>query len=636
MDVNVYKKNLKDYIYSLPQDDGIKNALYNEDFITQNPEFYLYYPMFFSEAFDLSSSDLKELCIAGYLYYQSSIFLDEIIDDKNNDKLFLTIICQEETIKILTRIFGDNKTFWGLWNKRRNELVTSLHFEKSCFQKQTVENEEYYTLSDLKSAFGKAAIDSVFCLSKKDGVPNEKTYDDLIKSHYYFSIAFQINDDIIDMQKDWANGQFNIANYRMRKLHPTVEDVSLLKKYLYINNDAKTLYLEAISALDKAIDVVKDLNVTNWKNNLFLNRRKILNTISEIDNYIKTLTAKVRHSNELYEFESLEKSIGEAIKYISDRQNNDGSWCEYINQGGISDVWSTAFIGNKIFDIPELKFEFQKAIKFVENSMNDDFLWGYNKTWINDCDSTNFALLSLLLANKKIKQECIDSLNKFQREDGGFSTYNDQKLLLESLNDININDVGGWCQSHQCVTAVTLYIKSYLKRDLEDILNYIKKIEIKNITSYWWSSPIYVYYYLSYSYNIIDCNTELDKIIEEISSLQLEDGSFKTNCMDDRVFYTAMALEILMFDYDKHVSKVNKAVSFLMKNQYKDGSWTNSNALLIPDPSKDVWDVKNFPISSIGVGVRAQEFDRLFTTSTVLKSLNGYNKQRAISSKAKQ
>ena len=205
MDVNIYKKNLKDYIYSLPQDDGIKNALYNEDFITQNPEFYLYYPMFFSEAFDLSSSDLKELCIAGYLYYKSSIFLDEIIDDKNNDKLFLTIICQEETIKILTRIFGDNKTFWGLWNKRRNELVTSLHFEKSCFQKQTVENEEYYTLSDLKSAFGKAAIDSVFCLSKKEGILNKKTYDDLIKSHYYFSIAFQINDDIIDMQKDWAN-----------------------------------------------------------------------------------------------------------------------------------------------------------------------------------------------------------------------------------------------------------------------------------------------------------------------------------------------------------------------------------------------------------------------------------------------
>ena len=100
-------------------------------------QFYQYYPRLFSAYFEGLDPDLiSELSDAGYLYYQSTLMLDSLIDDNNFSFLTKALSLQEESIKILTSIFGIDATFWGLWNQRKIEFFDAVKFEKSSIQKQ--------------------------------------------------------------------------------------------------------------------------------------------------------------------------------------------------------------------------------------------------------------------------------------------------------------------------------------------------------------------------------------------------------------------------------------------------------------------------------------------------------------------
>lgn len=107
----------------------------------------------------------------------------------------------------------------------------------------------------------------------------------------------------------------------------------------------------------------------------------------------------------------MKDSISDAIYYLKKKQNKDGSWCEYVNQGGVSDVWSTAFICSILSDNSCLKVIFNdniyNAIEFLRvNKIGE--LWGYNKTWIEDADSSNFVLMSLFLNGGKIDSSTLN------------------------------------------------------------------------------------------------------------------------------------------------------------------------------------------------------------------------------------
>jgi hypothetical protein len=77
-----------EYVKSLPLNQDDKNFITSKDFINDNPSFYLFYPMLFSEYFDVPENKLNLLCIAGYFYYQSTMFLDEVVDEKKLNQLF--------------------------------------------------------------------------------------------------------------------------------------------------------------------------------------------------------------------------------------------------------------------------------------------------------------------------------------------------------------------------------------------------------------------------------------------------------------------------------------------------------------------------------------------------------------------
>ncbi len=244
-----YKNNLIEYIADLKIHPNLKKEIGSIDFLEQNPPFYLYYPLLFSVKGNISEGKLNNLCIAGYLYYQSTLFLDELVDGEDSSYLILAMICQEEAIKILTTIFSINSDYWQLWNKRRNEFFLAIKIERKIRgSSKDISKKEYEELADYKSAFGKAAIDSLYILDKK---LYKLYYERLIRSHRYFSVAFQINDDILDFNEDYENRQFNWAvQHAIKEYNSNFEDIGKLKKIFYINGTAKLLFLQALSYLD--------------------------------------------------------------------------------------------------------------------------------------------------------------------------------------------------------------------------------------------------------------------------------------------------------------------------------------------------------------------------------------------------
>lgn len=277
----------ENYIKSLSISENFKNQILDENFRDRNPAYYQNYPSLFSKQFLVKKTDIDYLDIAGYLYYQATLLTDRLIDEKETSYFPLITICQEESIKILTNIYGLNSSFWEFWNKRKEEYLEAICLEKEIQNKPVVTLGEYETLADKKSAFGKVALDCLFTLDNKD----ENVYEKLLLSHKYFSVAFQLNDDIQDFKDDLKNNQFNWAIYLLYKQNLPHTDPHLLEKYLYIRGISKEIYQLGIQYCDKALTIVENIEVPEWKEILIYTRTSFRQAIIEIDNYLNVLTS---------------------------------------------------------------------------------------------------------------------------------------------------------------------------------------------------------------------------------------------------------------------------------------------------------------------------------------------------------
>ena len=617
------------YIERLPLSNIFKEQILDKNFINNNPKYYQNYPSLFLKTFFIQKKDVQLLDIAGFLYYKATILIDSLIDEKDLSKIAQITICQEESIKILTSIFGLENRFWLLFNIRREEYFKAIILEKELLNKSVISFEEYSTLADFKSAFGKIAIDCLYSLDTK----NKVIYEKLLLSHKYFSVAFQLSDDIQDLKNDLTKEQFNWAVYLIKKEGIGNLTPEILEKHLYLKGISNEIYKKGIDYCNKALSILEEIKVPEWKNVINETKSNFQTAIVQYNIYIETLTSEITLSNKIYIENNLKKSVSLSINFIKTKQNENGSWRDYINQGGISDIWTTAFILSKISENNNLKLIFEeeisKAITFI-NKNTISKLWGYNTTWIDDADSTNLVFLSFFLNNKKIETELFSEWLNFQKVNGGFSTYSNKLELLNALNDKKLSNVNGWLSVHDCVSAVSLYFLAKYNLDSKNFIKlkkYFDKKSIDNISTYWWTNKVYTLYYLAKTYSLLGDTIKLNVIIDEITSNQNSNGSFSDK-YGENLFYTGLSLDIILLDQRKNKTlNLNKTVSYLLNNQFTDGSWENSNALQVPDSADIKASTNYFPIAQNGINVRAKEFNRLFTTTTILQSLVNYEQK---------
>lgn len=160
----------KAYINSLPIPNEIKATLQSDGI--NHASFYLFYPHLFKEAFTINQPEkIDLLSIAGFLFYKSLIYVDKIVDSQAKDEKVtqyyqLSLICQEEAIKILATLFPLGSDFWKYWNKRKGEYLAAQKADRNASLISSP--DQFYDLADYKSSFGKVAIDSLAVLSKRN------------------------------------------------------------------------------------------------------------------------------------------------------------------------------------------------------------------------------------------------------------------------------------------------------------------------------------------------------------------------------------------------------------------------------------------------------------------------------------
>jgi hypothetical protein len=153
-----------------------------------------------------------------------------------------------------------------------------------------------------------------------------------------------------------------------------------------------------------------------------------------------------------------------------------------------------------------------------------------------------------------------------------------------------------------------------------ELKKYFDILPVEKVSAYWWTDNIYTLYYLALSYDIQNEEQKLNEI-QRIIANKINEQGYK-DMYGTNMFYTGLALEILLLKkHTIYTSEINKIISLILSNQFSDGSWSSSHSLKIPNPSNIDIQTVMLPISTHGTNVRAKEFNRLFTTSSILKSL---------------
>ncbi|WP_340063785.1 hypothetical protein [Ascidiimonas aurantiaca] len=635
--------SLREYLSRRSFPSHIQNEILDEGFIEANPKYYLYYPYLFSDFFDIKDEAvLIKLSVAGFLYYKATIFFDEIFDKSYQkgafQKFVVGNICQEETVKILSSIFPLDSKFWFLWNMRKSEFAKA--FQMGNVAPTISSMAEYEKLADYKCAFGKIALDALFSYS---GFKNEKIYTALLESHKSFYVAFQILDDIADFEEDLEENQFNIACFKLEE-HFSAKRTLLnnysakeRKKMLFLDGLAQELYYMALDYLKKAKQTSL-IESDQEKGHFWHSEIQKLHNTSVIHNL--NIKGYINHFQKITQEASgkTTKNSGDAleraISYLVKEQENNGSWIDYFNDAGVSDVWTTGYLGSFLSSLEAsevMSKSLKKAYAFMHKSKwESTHCWGYNTSWIPDADSTSFGILFSWRQTKKISSETLAGWKRYQNPDGGFSTYNDASSLKASLNIDKIINVEGWMQSHFCVSAVAYYVFCNLGiRDNQFEL--LEKYVIRELHvadhhhAYWWNDFFYVISFLLkgavLTKNQIIINLCQDYIDQNKENLIEMENAFYCGLLLD-----ALVVEKTLFQKNKELAVTLAAL--IEKRQNPNGSWHGNLSLRMPHP-----EILNPGTSSIdwipdtkGTNILVKDFNGFFTTVVCLSSLYHFRK----------
>ncbi len=593
--------------------------------IDKSPSFYKNYPNLFVKYFnEISKEQINILSKAGYHYYHSVLYLDNIIDDRNFENIAKMISLQEESIKMLSSIYGIDSPFWTFWNKRKKEYFEAVEIEKSLTYVNEINFEVYENLADKKSAFGKIAIDSLFCLDRKQ---DDDLYQKLLLSHKYFSIGFQLYDDVKDFKEDFDKGQFNFAIYKLKNIvnfQQYKEDVNILNKLLFIKQIGQEILIKSIEQFDKAISILESLKTqSKWLETVIEMKNTIINYLDITNGYLATLQAKIKLKNQkkksfsFFEYQTINDSVIKKglnfiksdylqncvnLKHIMYLSQKEGF--ENISQIHISDTFQRALVNDCFITIANnYNLDISKFLKreceYLISLRNKDKIggWSYFPTVQEiapDIDDLGQIIQLFVLSKNQqfVDDYCnnaiITSLNERMLNNGGIETWiipiKNQSAIQKKQEYFNSTKWG----KGPDVEVVANFAYSLAILNKEKYYDIIKKaityiIEQQDNKGYWSSRWYYGNYYGTYICLKLlkiyekDYSTEIEKALDFLTSNQNKDGGFSIDKNSSTALTSALAILGLKLFFDKNHKIIEKATMFLINSQGKDGSWEAEN-----------------------------------------------------------
>ncbi len=597
----------------------IPNAFYEND---GSPEFYKRYPRLFYRYFEgVDAAKVVQLSKAGYLYYHATLLTDALIDDRKFSNFPIITMLQEETIKMLTDIYGIKSEFWTYWNARREDYFEAVKIEKKLNYDAEVTLATYKDLADKKAAFGKVAIDCLYLLSNKK---DEKLYQVLLRSHHYFSIGFQLYDDVKDFREDFEKGQFNWAIYEQRRAgyyEDFKADIDSLHKLLFIHGTAQKVMSTAISFFQIAVDILGSLKVeSEWKGVIEEMKGTLANYLDITVGYVKTIEQRLKIKENTAGFyifidyaklQRKEVKLGlhylkgcylnnysdlKHIMYLSDREGFENR--EDIH---VTDVFQRAMLNDCLIAICEkykLDFSdfFNKECQYLIPQRNTDAIGGWSyfpsvKEIAADIDDLGQIMqLFIKSGNSRfVKDYCQAAIDLALADrvcsSGGIETWiipKENRTSLQEKQELFNTTKWGKGPDVEVVAnfiyALSLYDATRYAATIANAIAYI--LDHQNAHGFWQSRWYYGNYYGTYvclrvlRSSAAECALAIQKALEYLLDQQLTDGGFSmTNDRVSDALSTALAvLSLSLFLNTSHRS-IKNAVAFLKANQRTEGYW---------------------------------------------------------------
>lgn len=587
----------------------------------KSPDFYKYYPKLFHNYFPLLNFyTINILSEAGYSYYLSILKLDSVMDNKEFHNISQVLGLQEETIKKLASIYAYDHEFWDYWSKRKAEYFEAVFLEKQLWNTPSLEN--YQEVADKKSAFGKVAIDCLYVLSKDK---DEEIYKLLLESHKYFSIGFQLYDDVTDFCEDFNKKQFNWAVHKLSKLVDFTKynnDVSILNKLLYIEGVGIDILNESISYLEKAKKIIEGLSEKSlWYGTIEDFKQTIVGYRDITQGYIKTIQerAKIKKAFKKSGFFDFEKvnffCIFKGLEFIkSDFLQNYANLKHIMYLGSIegfendadihsSDTFQRALLNDCLLDITQsfdidTKQFFERENHYLIERRNSDDIgsWSYFPTVQEiaaDIDDLGQIMQQFIKTGNTelIDKYCIKAINiainERNQPNGGIETWIIPKdNLTEKQKKQDLFNSTKWGKGADVevvanfVYALTLFDAEKYKSTISNAISYI--ISEQKEQGYWESRWYYGKFYGTYVCLRLlnEFPTQYESVKQKIKEFlidsQNEDGSF------DEEQYKNLSTSFAIFcmnllGFPELEKMKHKAQHYLIENQLSDGSWNAEN-----------------------------------------------------------
>jgi hypothetical protein len=264
----------------------------------RSPAFYKTYVSLFEDYYPGVDKKLVEvLNQAAYCHYHSLLLLDEVIDKKDSSSLAIRDGLQEQSVRLLTSVYGCDSPFWSHWKNRNQKVYQGGALDRKLRVSSQVDFEQYRELADLKSNAGLLAIDCLnFLVEEKD----EDLYFCLLESHKCFSTAFQLYDDIKDFKEDWENEQFNWAVYQYKSSSVQQDHIGLSQhqKSFYLDGLASTLFALCLEQLEKALLILPPQTDSKWVKVCVNTQQELVRYRSHVKAYLMCLHSKQAHLND--------------------------------------------------------------------------------------------------------------------------------------------------------------------------------------------------------------------------------------------------------------------------------------------------------------------------------------------------
>lgn len=185
----------------------------------------------------------------------------------------------------------------------------------------------------------------------------------------------------------------------------------------------------------------------------------------------------------------LDKTRDDVLRFLLSKQDDSGSWRDFLLPAGLSNSWVTGYVGLALATSGEAEAlaAARRGWAFLQTTSIKGGGWSYNPSVPGDADSTLWALRlahALGEAETPVARAGQAFLEQHRQTDGGISTYAKAAVIRSYIGAPDFVPFDGWTQSHDCVTAAAANLPS-MRIDIADHL-LVRQLPDGSWPAYFW------------------------------------------------------------------------------------------------------------------------------------------------------